>query len=119
MATCSLIPDTVRLFSNPVLTLWVSYQQAWDSIDSLDRTEAFVDRLCAFVNPEGMKAVMDKRESEMEIEQPDRTGPKPKIDLPEGMIKNFDKIPEFVAKKRLLLPDEEGLDEIVLGGDNA
>lgn len=92
---------------------------AWDSIDSLDRTEAFVNRLCAFVNPEGMKAVMDKRESEMEIEQPDRTGPKPKTELPEGMIEKFDEIPEFASKRAFLLPDEEPLDEIIVGGDDA
>lgn len=117
--TRSLITDTVRLFSNPVLMLWVSYQQAWDRIDSLDRTEAFVDRLCAFVNPEGMKAVMDKRDAEIETEQPERAGPKPKIDLPKEMIDKFEKIPEFAIKKHLVLPDEGCLDEIIPGGDDA
>ena len=116
---CPLIESAVRLFSNPVLTLWVSYQQVWDRIDSLDHTEAFVDRLCAFINPEGMKAVMDKRDMDLETTKPDHAGPKPKIELPKEMLERFEKIPEFAAKRHLLIPEEPGLDEIVLGGDDA
>ena len=94
-----------RLFSNPVLMLWVSYQRSWDRIDSLDRTEAFVDRLCAFINPEGMKAITESRDNEMVAEI--NVEPKPKVDLPEGLQKVLS---GFKANE---------FDEIILGGDDA
>lgn len=115
MAERSLIKDTVRLFSNPVLTLWVSYNQAWDRIDSLDRTEAFVDRLCTFINPEGMKALMEKQDTEMEIAQPYRDQPGPKVKLPKVVLDKY-KDTKFSS---IGLPKGEQLDEIVPGGDDA
>lgn len=40
----------------------MSENVAWDQYDQLDITEAWVDRICAFISPEGMKAMRNARE---------------------------------------------------------
>lgn len=49
------------LVDNPLLLYWVSQNIAWDIWERDENTRRWADHICAFINPELMKATMDAK----------------------------------------------------------
>ena len=75
----SPLKDLGHLIDNPLLTLWVANNIAWDRLDSYDEAQARTDQLSMFINPEGWKEIDNKKSVSRQIESgEDPTEPKPK-----------------------------------------
>lgn len=65
------------MLANPVLVYWISQNIVWDRLDEHERIDAYVEKLAGYINPMGMKKIMESRlGSKMH-----RTGPKTKSEL--------------------------------------
>lgn len=88
----------------------------WDRIEAHDSDEAWVDRLCAFINPEGYRSLDTQRKEDVAKEIGDDaivsvlqpSGPKPKSAYPEHILKMFKESPNRPA-----ILDENEFDEII------
>jgi len=106
------VENHVRLLENPVWSAWVSYNELWDRIDAHDNTETFVDRLCTFINPEGMKSLMEKRSMDEVVEERSMGKPKDQVKLPYSVLNQLSQ-PEIAGKLASL--EKETLDDIEVG----